>query len=116
MDRPADETIGAQDLSDHRNRKAVAPEMNPVGPDRQTDIHAIIDQQPCTELGRKQPEGFGPTKEFTHRKIFFPQLNGPDPARQHLPHNHVKGPAGGLMPVRDEAKIKINPGIHGILL
>jgi hypothetical protein len=76
--------------------------VNPLGVERQRDIHPIIDQERRARRPRPRQQSLGQTIQVQRGEILLPELNGTDPARQRPVHDLEQVAVQGLGAVRDQ--------------
>jgi len=67
--------------------------MNAIRTHRKGDIHPVIDDQQTACPGRQRSDLLRQTQIWPEWKIFLPQLDQANAARQRRPHNFHSGPA-----------------------
>ena len=84
MDGDADELPRPRHQTDGGGRKRVRGPLNPLRPERQGHVHAVVDEELRSEfLGEpvERPRHF---QKRAGRKILFPDLKRPEPRFQTL--------------------------------
>ncbi len=98
------------------HREICGSQVDAIGPGREREIKAIVDEQERFRLGGKGTQEPGQGEHVAGRKPFFAQLQGRRAGAKRFPGHGGDGPGPSLYPIGDDDEAQPPPEFpHGLL-